>query len=376
MKGEGVLRHRDQLADASSRAVVAPNNDTLYSSGWFDLCFGDLQLEVPAMDEPGRYWSVMLLDAFTHVNYVSRREYGVGGASVRLTYDPDTEHDPENRPDRIAIGTPTVWVLVRTLVDGPEDLARAQAIQQSFNVVTPPDHPTGRLEWPPGRPDRVAAAGAAFFDELRQALQIEPPAAWHPQLTAEQQDLLDNGADPEDLAAGVMLGNIRVRSLGFGAYQTRNGWRTRSKGTQFGDDVTSRAASAQMGLGGHHRIENSSYSAQLDNRDEPLDGSHPLTLHFPPGEEPPAGAFWSLTVYGPDRFFYDNPLNRYSLGDRTPGLKRDADGLKITIGGDQPDDTSNWLPAPSGSYQLGLRIYEGRQDVVDASWFPPPLERA
>ena len=71
----------------------------------------------------------------------------------------------------------------------------------------------------------------------------------------------------------------------------------------------------------------------------------------------------------------DNPLNRYSLGDRTPGLKRNADGLTITIGGNRPADISNWLPAPAGLYRLALRLYEGRQDVVDATWFPPSLTR-
>ena len=74
-------------------------------------------------------------------------------------------------------------------------------------------------------------------------------------------------------------------------------------------------------------------------------------------------------------FFYDNPLNRYSLGDRTPHLKRDADGLTIIIGNERPSATSNWLPAPTGPYTLGLRIYEGRDDVVDATWFPSPLQR-
>ena len=89
--GPGVLRHWNELATASSRTVVAPNNDTLYSTGWYDLSCGDLRLDVPPMDHPGRYWSVMLLDAYTHVTYVSRRLYGVNGASVGLTYDPSVE---------------------------------------------------------------------------------------------------------------------------------------------------------------------------------------------------------------------------------------------------------------------------------------------
>ena len=36
----GRLVARDQLSTAADRAVVAPNNDTLYASGWFDLSAG------------------------------------------------------------------------------------------------------------------------------------------------------------------------------------------------------------------------------------------------------------------------------------------------------------------------------------------------
>jgi hypothetical protein len=373
--GPGVLRHRSKLASARDRTVVAPNNDTLYSTGWYDLHSGDLQLHVPPMDHPGRYWSVMLLDAFTYVTYVSRRQYGVHGASVRITYNPDAEHDHTRRADTIGMGTPTVWVLVRTLVSGSDDLDAARALQENITVIAPPGHPSSPTALPSGQPNDVSAAGEAFFEELRKVLAIDPPAAWHPQLTGEQLTLLEGSTDSYILAAGVALGHERIKATGMGADRFKNGWGTHSIGTQFGDNVLARARCAQFVLAGHHRVENVYYTALNDNLGEPLDGKRRLMLRFPPGEEPPAGAFWSLTVYMPDMFFYDNSLERYSLGDRTPGLSRNTDGLAITIGAEPPPDITNWLPAPEGPYILGLRIYEGRSDVVDATWFPPPLIR-
>ena len=37
---------------------------------------------------------------------------------------------------------------------------------------------------------------------------------------------------------------------------------------------------------------------------------------------PPVDAFWSLTMYNVPRFLLvANPIDRYSIGDRTPGLQ-------------------------------------------------------
>ncbi|MDC3359450.1 DUF1254 domain-containing protein, partial [Pseudomonadales bacterium] len=69
----GTMNHVDDLATPSDRAIVVPNNDTLYSSAWYDLRHGDLTIDVPPMDHPNRYWNVMVLDAYTHVAYICRR---------------------------------------------------------------------------------------------------------------------------------------------------------------------------------------------------------------------------------------------------------------------------------------------------------------
>lgn len=53
-------------------------------------------------------------------------------------------------------------------------------------------------------------------------------------------------------------------------------------------------------------------------------------------------------MYDPTFNFTDTPLNRYSLGDRTKGLKKDADGgLTLYIQRSSPgkDKESNWLPS-------------------------------
>ena len=178
--------------------------------------------------------------------------------------------------------------------------------------------------------------------------------------------LLGDPPAPEAVARGVERGKVLVARSG-GVDRWGNGWGTRSRGAHFGDDVAYRAAFAQVNLAGHLPAENRSYTRAFD-------GSVPAVLRFPPGGEPPVDGFWSVCVYGTDLFLVANALDRYSIGDRTPGLVRDPDGgLTIRIGGTRPADDRNWLPAGDGPYRMGLRVYEGHPEVVDATWFPPPL---
>ena len=368
-KGIGVLNHRDNLATPASRTVVAPNNDTLYSSAWFDLRSGDVTVHVPPV---ARNWSVMALDAYTYVTCGSRRLHGTEGVDLRFTYDPKNEW-PRTSTTEMAVGTPTVWILIRVMVEGPDDVEEARRLQRAFEVEVPDGHPTGRTQRI-GPPNRVHDAGAAFFDELRAAYEIDPPADWHPAPPPALDALLsgEHGLNEDELAKAVALGDSRLHRMENDV--TANGWGTRSKGSDFGDDVHTRACAAKFVLAGHHPEENRTYVAQSDADGAPLDGTRRLLLRFPPGGTPPCDAFWSLTVYDADMFLVPNEIERYSIGDRTPGLRYDDDGgLTIVIGSEAPADTSNWLPAPAGPYAMGLRVYEGRAEVVSAEWFPPAL---
>ena len=63
----------------------------------------------------------------------------------------------------------------------------------------------------------------------------------------------------------------------------------------------------------------------------------------------------------PDYFLVANPIDRYSIGDRTPGVSPDDDGsLTITSArrARRPDREANWLPAPAGAFRPMLRMYE------------------
>jgi hypothetical protein len=93
-------------------------------------------------------------------------------------------------------------------------------------------------------------------------------------------------------------------------------------------------------------------------------------------------AFWSLTMYEAEPngayFLAENQIDRYTIGDRTPGLRFDQDGsLEIWIARADPggERRSNWLPAPAdGPFMVILRAYLPRQEIVSQTYVPPAVE--
>jgi hypothetical protein len=65
-------------------------------------------------------------------------------------------------------------------------------------------------------------------------------------------------------------------------------------------------------------------------------------------------------MYGLDFQLVKNSIDRFSIGDRTPGLKYNDDGsLDVYIQNTPPEGReSNWLPTPpEGIFRINYRIY-------------------
>jgi len=120
-------------------------------------------------------------------------------------------------------------------------------------------------------------------------------------------------------------------------------------------------------------------TAVVDSSGALLDGRSRYRLRFPPQQLPPAGAFWSVTVYGSDGGgLRDNEIARHSIGDRTPGLALGHDGsLTLRVQHDRPPDglAANWLPVPEGGFHLIMRVYVPHPRALTGEWGPPPVER-
>jgi hypothetical protein len=111
-----------------------------------------------------------------------------------------------------------------------------------------------------------------------------------------------------------------------------------------------------------------------DGAGHALDGKWDYIIHFPAGQLPPNDAFWSLTMGDAKNHFVANPINRYSVSDRS-SLVPNADGsVDIYLQRTAPaGHESNWLPAPTGNFILWLRVYIPGAAILDRKYVVPPV---
>jgi hypothetical protein len=152
---------------------------------------------------------------------------------------------------------------------------------------------------------------------------------------------------------------------------------TLGRAGQHDDFLTRAALQCAAGIIAHDPEEAVCLSLERDGEGQPLSGSRGYCLHFAPDGLPPVHAFWSITMYGADHNLVENPIERYSIGERTPELMRDLDGgLTLWVQHEPPaaEQVSNWLPAPKGPFNLVLRAYLPAREIVARTCQPPALQ--
>ena len=155
---------------------------------------------------------------------------------------------------------------------------------------------------------------------------------------------------------------------------TANGWSITMTCGKASNGILVRAACAQHLPAVNLPEEAVYWTTTKDSAGRTLTGAHDYILHFPPGGLPPNNAFWSLTMTIAPGTLVANPINRYSLGDRS-GLVPNADGsIDIYIQHTAPaGHEANWLPAPSGNFLLWLRAYQPGAAILSGAYHVPPV---
>lgn len=379
--------HDRILSDHRARWITTPNNDTLYSKVWIDLSGGPVRVRVSQLAEQ-RYWSLALMDAATN-NFamIGTRLDGTGPVDVTLV----GPHEDARGIDGRVIRAPglDVWLLARWIVDGEADLPNAHAMQDALQVDA-----AGVL-----RPSRIVAVQdpdpETFLAVINEQLQRNPPPRSDAELLGRCARV---GLRPGALQAWHDLdGDLRARwkeqLQGIATRLTRRmtteleshhqGWVVRGPELgNFGTHYLLRAGVAMGGLAALEPTEAVYAMSRADSTGQRLTGRHAYCVRIPAAGIP-CDAFWSLSVYESNsegrRFFIDHPARRYSLGDRSPGLRFETDGsLNLWVQHERPanpDLEPNWLPAPTGGFVMALRAYLPRPELRDWRCDLPVVER-
>jgi hypothetical protein len=154
-----------------------------------------------------------------------------------------------------------------------------------------------------------------------------------------------------------------------------NGWITMFGLGEPGNGMLLRAAHAQLFPGPVNVPQEAMYWwTNTDGAGHALSGVNDYVMHFPAGQLPPNNAFWSITMGDARNHFVANPINRYSVSNRS-GLAQNPDGsVDIYIQNGAPaGHESNWLPAPTGNFILWLRVYLPGQAILDGKYKVPPV---
>lgn len=379
------LIHVRSLMDASSRTVVSPNVDTIYTQAWLDVRAEPMLYVVPETD---RFFNVQVLDGWT--NTIAVLEEPGTYAIVRSGWQGTL---PEG-VRRVEAPTDTVWCIARIVLSGQEDLPNVYAIQDRMALLPLSAYEAGSYTAPTGSYDPanefvpvqhvLAMSPKEFFAAANALMETNPPTAEDAPLLRKLSALHVGPGETFDEKVLGLGGTLRWKLM---LLQLKKKLQTEAKQyakqlgqwAYYGDPIgnfgmayTYRALVALAGLGANTTDVAIYPKTSTDADGDPLTGKKTYTLHFdafPPTLEK---GFWSVTAYGEDDFLIDNAIGRYCVNDRS-NLKRNADGsVDILLSKEAPADVTNWLPVGEGEFHLFLRIYKPDWTALDG-WEPPTV---
>ncbi len=393
------IRNIARVYTPDDKAVQTPNSDTPYSMLGMDLRAEPIVLTVPAV-EKGRYYSVQLIDAYTHnFDYIGSRATGNDGGSYLIAGPNWTGETPAGIKKVIRSETEFVIAAYRTQLFNAGDLENVKKVQAGYKAEplsaflgqpAPKAAPTINFVAP--LTPETQKTSLEFFGILNFILQFTPTVP-------SEKGLMERFATI-GVGAGKTFDVSKLSPQMKNAYEQgrADAWnelaelkkRVDAKEVKSGDvfgtreflknNYLYRMAAAVLGIYGNSKQEAMYPMYAIDANGEKLDGTKRYAMRFEPGQLPPVNAFWSLTMYElPSSLLVANPLDRYLLNSpMLPQFKKDADGgLTLYIQHESPgsEHESNWLPAPKGPFFMAMRLYWPKEEAMQGKWKERPLER-
>ena len=233
--------------------------------------------------------------------------------------------------------------------------------------------------------DLIAKDPITFLKMLQEAVGSSktPPLSPYEQALSNQFNSLSGNGEftpRADFIAGAQAAHelIELRYL---SHRGPTNWINFTNIGAWGDHVIERSAITEYIQYGNGFSTAAYYQTFRDVLGAPLDGSNSsgYVLTFPAGHIPQANRFWSLTAYTPDSIeLVKTSAHKYEVASYTPGLAANPDGsITIYLSPTVPSGVSeaNWLPIPTGPFNVMLRVYGPEGSVAAGTYVPPAIRR-
>lgn len=392
-----------ELKDHTMREIARPNNDTLYISCMLDLRKDPVIVDVPAFDSD--YVSLMVTGYDHYVNVPLASRKGDFKQPEKILFYSERTDGYDGKPvqgvDQTFEATGDFISAVFRVMPHSNEAQRFKHIieqMKSVKAVTLAEY-QGKKPKPTEEPNFPAVGEtdiAVFGDNLLEVMQfvfnhttfdadspmdqavlslykplgIEPGKKFDPEVIAyiDKKRLRETARKIEK----KWLESMSDENFPIEKYQPKM---FQPKGKTDLETVLMVSATGPIGL----PWEEAAYPAVATPDGKPMNAKHDYVIHMSKDELPPAGAFWSLTLYDLDRgFFIPNDQKKYSVG-KNAGMKLNADGgIDIYIAAKKPEGVpeENWLPIKRKDQDLNaiMRIYVPDLEKLK-TWSVPQAEK-
>jgi len=374
-------------ATPSDTLVVTINNDTPYSAAPLNLSDEPVILQVPKI-ENDRYYVMQFVDLYTfNFEYVGTRATG-NNAGKYLIAGPNWKGETPKGIDKVLRSeTDLIFLLGRTQLHSPADIPTLKKIQAQYKLIplheytNQPAPPAKKYNMPFPEWNEAEYSGVKFINFLNALLQYTSEDSSEKELRARFTKIGIVPGTPYDVSKfspetvkaiekGIAEGKKEIESGSQQVKDARDLFGTRA---MLKNNYLNRAIGTATGLYGNTKEEAIYIGTTFDKDNQPLSGNKNYILKFTKDQLPEAKYFWSITMYSlPKRFLVPNPIERYSIGNTTKGLKYEPNGdLIIYMQSTSPgkDKESNWLPTPKNqNFNFFTRLYGPKPDVINYVW--------
>jgi len=389
------------LLDHTMQAIARPNNDTLYVTSNLDLRSEPVVVSYPAFDSKFVCLETSAYDHYadiplsttkgdfkepTTIMYYSSRTKGYSGEPV----------DGIEKTMEMTGDFAMVFLRVMPHAAEPERMQKNLAAMQEVKVqplsefLGKPASPQEKIDFPAYSSDfsiyennflevMQFIFNHTTFDadnEMDQAvlaafkpLGVEPGKIYDPKTVTS--------IDGKKFAATAK--RIFEESLATMSAPEGNPYiydMFKPKGEMQLDAMVVQSASGPIGVPAHQAI----YPPVTTTDGQPMNANYDYVIRMPKEEDmPPAGAFWSTTLYDlGNGFFIPNDRNKYSVGENAGMKLNDEGGIEIYIAADKPEGVpeENWLPInrKDEAMDIVMRIYAPDMKKME-TWNLPKAEK-